>query len=112
MSDVILSLLNNLIEKEIELPPSEYFDYIPDELLSGLQSPQVYLMPIRIEDGVQNKSPFILQELVEENDLIVLPLEILELPETVEGHFSTNPELIGFNLPVLELLQCARHFRI
>lgn len=106
LSDVILSLLNNLIEKEIELPPSEYFDYIPDELLSGLQSPQVYLMPIRIEDGVQNKSPFILQELVEENDLIVLPLEILELPETVEGHFSTNPELIGFNLPVLELLQC------
>ena len=106
LSDVILSAVNYFIERDIELPYSEEFDYMPDELLSGLQTPLVYLMRIRVENGINNRSPFILQELVEENDLIVLPLEILELPETVDGHFSTNPELIGFNLPVLELLQC------
>lgn len=106
LSDVILSVTNILINKGQKLPESEYFDYLPVDLLVSIQSPHVLLMPIKIEDGIENMSPMILQILVRENEVIPLPLEVLELPEAVEQHFSTNPELIGFNLPPLELLQC------
>ena len=106
LSDLILSIVNIYIKEEIQIPSSEYFDDIPVDLLESLQSPTVLLMPIRIEDGIKNKSPLILRTLVEDKKLIPLPLEILELPEVVEDHVSTNPELIGFNLPQLELLQC------
>ena len=106
LSDVILSVINILVNKREKLPESEYFDYLPVDLLESIQSPHVLLMPIKIEDGIENTSPMMLQILVRENEIIPLPLEVLELPEAVEQHFSTNPELIGFNLPPLELLQC------